>query len=126
MGRESIGALGLRRRPWPLTAEQVERSAAPALSVPASGDRSIRTGIEALAAEGILNGVSVAVHASSDGADQLELARQVLDELGVDVASQTVATALSSGSGGPGKWHIDDSLPAVLTWDAATGTFVSR
>ena len=80
--------------PRPLTAEQVARSSAPALSVAASGDRLVRTGIEALAAEGIFDGVSVAVHASSDGADQLELARQVLDELGVDVASQTVATDL--------------------------------
>jgi len=78
--------------PRPLTANHIARSTAPAISVAAAGDRQVRAGLEAMAAQGVFDGARVAVHASSESAEQLELAVQVLGELGVEVVSETLAT----------------------------------
>lgn len=78
--------------PRPLTVDHIARSTAPAISVAAAGDRQIRAGLGAMEADGVFDGARVAVHSSSESAGQLELAVQVLDELGVEVASQTLAT----------------------------------
>ena len=100
--------------PRQLTAEQIARSNAPALSVAAGGDRLVRSGLQAMATAGVFDGADVAVHASADGGDQLELARQVLEELGVEVVSGTV----SSDQGGDLAAIRSEMSVFAQRWDA--------
>lgn len=106
--------------PRALTAAQIARSTAPAISVSTTGDRQVREGLEAMAAHGLLDGARVAVHTSSEGQDQLELAVQVLDEFGVEVVSETIAT----DQGGDIAASRAEMSVFAQRWDADGATLV--
>lgn len=67
----------------------------------------------------------------------IELFAQIAEAAGADLtndsfrgafesAAELRATALTAGSGGPGKSYIDDSPPVIVMWDADARDFVVR
>ncbi|MGI9600420.1 MAG: hypothetical protein ACR2QE_00930 [Acidimicrobiales bacterium] len=74
----------------PISREQLDRSEAPLFSLPALPERTVTQGIEAMAAVGTFDNTRVAVHATSEGAADVELALAALASVGADVAVDTV------------------------------------
>jgi len=77
----------------PVSREQLDRSTAPLLSLPASPERTVAQGIETMAATGAFDDTRVAVHSSSEGAADVELALVALDSVGADVVVDTVMSS---------------------------------
>ena len=77
----------------PISREQLDRSSAPLLSLPALPERTVTQGIEAMAATGAFDGLRLAVHASSEGAADVDLALAALDAVGAGVAVDTVMSS---------------------------------
>ena len=72
--------------------EQMDRSLAPLISIDALPNRLIEIGIEAMADAGTFDGVGVGVHGDNGSEDQIETAVLALEDLDVEVRSQTVST----------------------------------